>query len=190
MPETLLGVFRLVTIGRPLWEPAANVCFSPTFGHTRGVVEAPCPRLAVVKRAEGGCPPWAHLQRSRGETRPIRYGPTRRSSWLPFQLSLTKPSAKSSSTAAWTFGISFRHPELVAPVAARVAIARATSLGQTVAPGGRAARSANVALRASEVGIAHFTSTFKASLVRLAGAAIGFQRLHARLRHRVRAVAI
>ncbi len=89
-------------------------------------------------------------QRSPLTRQPMRYGPARLSSSFPFQLSCTCPSLNSSSTAAWTFGMATLQSGAAAPALTVATIVRATSLGQTVDPDERAARSANVASRASK----------------------------------------
>ena len=75
---------------------------------------------------------------------PIRYGPARVGRDSPFQLIRTAPSSSRRSTAEWTAGIASRQ-------AAPGAIARATSLGQTVEPGDRDARISSAMSPASVV---------------------------------------
>lgn len=72
----------------------------------------------------------------------IRYAPLRRSRLRPFQLKLMMPSAIISSIAAWTAGIASRH-------GSSDAMARATSLGQIVAPPVRSPSSCKIVFRAS-----------------------------------------
>ena len=102
----------------------------------------------------------------------MRYGPARVASMRAFQLSWIKPSATSPSTASWTSDMALRQAA-GSPSVQFATSARATSLGQTVAPKARAARSANVVSRASLVAILEAYATWKGPKTGVIGWQVG-----------------